>query len=358
MRRLLLQFGCPLLCLLFVSLFTPQLTGAQDSKPDNPNPPTTQDPSSVTAQENSDSGDVLTLFPHSETAPFWISGQANIILQWHPSFPAKYSGPNSFRSVAENATSKVYTLYLGYELTHTTEVFMDVESAGGRGLSSALGFAGVTNLDVVRNPELGPVPYLARAMVRQIIPLGDERVSAERGPFGLATSLPARRIELRIGKFGLVDFFDANSWGTDSHLQFLNWTVDNNGAWDYAADTRGYTDGAILEYDDHHWAVRFAEALMPKEANGIFLDADLARARANNLEVEYDGGFLRHRDGAIRFLSYINYADMGSYREAIDQFLAGRTSTPDVVSTRQQGRKKYGFGLNIEQDITSKFGLF
>src|SRR5690242_14243060 len=49
--------------------------------------------------------DPLTLFPHSDTARYWISGQANIILQWHGSFPAKYSGPNSLRSEPENATS-------------------------------------------------------------------------------------------------------------------------------------------------------------------------------------------------------------------------------------------------------------
>ena len=358
MRRLLVQFGCPLFCLLFVFLFASQIIRAQDSKPGNSNPPSTQDPASVTAQEDSDSGDVLTLFPHSETAPFWISGQANIILQWHPSFPAKYSGPNSFRSVAENATSKVYTLFLGYELTNTTEVFMDVESAGGRGLSSALGLAGFTNLDVVRNPELGPVPYLARAMVRQIIPLSDDRVSAERGPFGLATSLPARRLEFRIGKFSVVDFFDANSWGTDSHLQFLNWTVDNNGAYDYAANTRGYTDGAILEYDDHWFSARFGEALMPKVANGIHLDADLARARASNLELEARGSRLFHRAGVVRFLSYVNTANMGNYREAIADFLNGEGTVPDIVATRRQGRQKYGFGLNFEQELTSHIGAF
>ncbi len=34
----------------------------------------------------------VTLFPHSETARYWISGQDNIIFQWHPSFDAAYSG--------------------------------------------------------------------------------------------------------------------------------------------------------------------------------------------------------------------------------------------------------------------------
>src|ERR1700683_1875679 len=203
MRRLLVQFGCPLFCLLLVSFLAPQTACAQDSKPDNPNPPSTQDPASVTAQEKSDSGDTLTLFPHSDTAPFWISGQANVILQWHPSFPAKYSGPNSFRSQAENATSKVYTLYAGCELTHNTELFMDIESAGGRGLSAALGLAGFTNLDVVRNPNLGSVPYMARPQLHETIGFTDKLIESPRTPFSLATQVPERRLQFFVGKMSL-----------------------------------------------------------------------------------------------------------------------------------------------------------
>jgi high affinity Mn2+ porin len=226
-----------------------------------------------------ESSDDLTLFRHSETSRYWVSGQVNVILQWHTSFPAAYSGTNSLRSTAENATSKLYTLYLGYELTHTTEVFLDMESAEGHGISNALGLAGFTNLDVVRNPSLSYTPYVGRIMIRQIIPLSHDTVSAERDGLHLATRLPARRLEFRLGKFGAADFFDLNSWGSDSHLQFLNWTLDNDGAYDYAANTRGYTDGAILEFDDDWWSVRFGEMLMPKVANGIFLDADIARGR-------------------------------------------------------------------------------
>jgi hypothetical protein len=324
--------------------------------------PGTQPPSAPATPETKPAedppGDAVTMFPHSESSRWWISGQANIILQWHGSFPAKYSGANSLQSHAENATSKLYTLYLGYQLTPTTEVFLHMESAGGHGISDALGVAGFTNLDVVRNPDLSQDPYVARFMLRQIIPLGGERVTAERGPFGLATSLPARRIEFRLGKFSMVDFFDPNAWGSDSHLQFLNWTVDNNGTYDYAANTRGYTDGAILEYDDHWWTVRFAETLMPKIANGIHLDADIARARAENLETEFRGQLFPHRGGTLRLLGFLNHADMGGYRAAIDSFLAGKTPVPDIISTRRQGRHKYGFGLNFEQEITSQVGVF
>lgn len=163
MHRRFVQFAAEILCLAWcLGLAMPRPVRAQDD------PSGTKTENSTPAPDVSPQDDAeLTLFPHSESSRYWISGQANIILQWHPSFPAAYSGPNSLRATEENATSQVYTLYLGYEVTPTTEVFLDIESAGGRGVSNALGLAGFTNLDVVRNPSLGAIPYVARAMLRQ-----------------------------------------------------------------------------------------------------------------------------------------------------------------------------------------------
>jgi high affinity Mn2+ porin len=321
-----------------------------------PGPPQDVQPAAPSAAEPT-----LTIFPHSQTARYWISGQANVTLQGHLAFLAKYSGPNSLTAWAQSATTHVVTLYTGYELTHTTEVFFDLEDATGDGIGNANGLAGYSNLDSVRLVQgvaLSKAPYVARFMLRQIIPLDHDRVDADRDELHLATSVPARRIELRVGKFDLTDFFDANTWGSDSHLQFLNWTVDNNGAYDYAADTRGYTDGAMIAYEARAWTVRFAEAMMPKIANGQFLDADLARARAENLEFEVHGNLIAHRPGAVRLLSYLNHADMGNYEDATDDYLAGKTTTPDIIATRLQGRHKYGFGLNFEQAITPAVGVF
>ena len=380
MRRQPVKLGLHIYCLLMVCLVAGLPARAQDAAASQPQglarswaqdlapasqaqaKPTpdasAQTPESNPSPDDSTGGDLLTLFPHSNTSRYWISGQANFILQWHPAFAAAYSGKNSLRSNAENATSKLYTLYLGYQLTHDTEVFLDMESAGGHGISDALGVAGFTNLDVVRNPDLSQTPYLARFMLRQIIPLSSQRVETERGPFALVTSLPVRRLEFRIGKFSMVDFFDLNSYGSDSHLQFLNWTVDNNGAYDYAANTRGYTDSAMLEYDDHWFTARFAESLMPKVANGIYLDADIARGRAENLEFEARGNLFLHRAGVVRFLSYLNHADMGNYREAIENYEENPTAPPDITATRRQGRKKYGFGLNFEQHLFGPLSAF
>lgn len=261
---------------------------------------------------------------------------------------------------AEDAATRVFTLYLGYELTADTEVYVDVESSGGNGISNTLGLAGYTDLDAVRVGLPSQTPYVARAMIRQIIPLSRERVAEDREAtsFTLANTVPARRIELRAGKFSLADFFDTNTYASDSHLQFLNWAVDNNAAYDYAANTRGYTDGVVIEYDDRWFSARFGEALMPKVANGIHLDADVGRTRSENLELDFGGKAIRHRADALRILAYLNHANMGNYEQAINEFRQGETPTPEIVVTRRQGRHKYGFELNFEQELVSDVDAF
>jgi high affinity Mn2+ porin len=299
-----------------------------------------------------------TMFPHPETDRLWISGQANFISQWHPGFHSPYSGKNSLSAEAQDATSRVLTLFTGLRLTSTSELICDVQETGGNGLGQALGVAGFTNLDVVRNPSLSKAPYIARLMWHQIIPLSHETGPSDRTPFSLFSLLPERRIEIRFGKLSMADFLDLNSYGTDSNFQFMNWTADNNGAYDYAADTRGFTFAAMAEYHhNRHVIVRFAEALMPKVANGIHLDADLSRARAENVELELRGTLLHRQDGILRLLTFVNHANMGSYRTAIDNFLAGLTPTPEIIAHPLQTTVKYGFGVNFEQPLNDWFGV-
>ena len=294
------------------------------------------------------------MFPHAARGGWWLSGQLNLISQWHGRFRSPYEGDNSLRSAPEQALSRVWTIYAGLALPHHTEVLVDIESAGGRGLSDALGLAGFTNLDVVRNPTLGATPYLARAMIHTIVPLGAETIAATPGPLGFAARVPARRLELRAGKLGMADFFDVNAVGSDSHLQFTNWAIANSGAYDYAADTRGYTYAAIVEYASPSWSLRFGEALMPTVANGVEFEWNVSRARAENLELE-----LRPTARlAVRLLGYANHANMGSYDEANHAFRSGSGARPDIEAHRAQGRVKTGAGANLEYALPRFVRLF
>src|SRR5208283_3322362 len=310
---------------------------------------------------NHGADDEDTVFHHSQTSPFWLSAQANFIAQMHPSFHARYSGPNSFEHAEEQSVSRVETIYTGFQFNDSTELIMDAESCGWGGLSQGLGLAGYVNLDVVRNPQLSAEPYLARLWLRKVIRLSDENVQEERNPLSLLTTLPARRLEFIAGKMSLPDFFDINSVGSDSHMQFMNWTVDNNGAWDYAADTRGYTYAVVLQYYDHDFSARFAEALEPTVANGDTLEWNPQDAHAENYELEYDSHLIPKMFGAIRLLAYTNYANMGDYHYAIDQFENQTTKTlnvPNIADHRGTVALKYGFGLNMEQQLNEQIRVF
>ena len=108
--------------------------------------------------------DRASVYGHPSGSRIWLSGQLNLISQFHGAFSSPYEGPNSFRAAPEQALSRVWTLYTGVKVGSRMELLADIESAGGHGLSSALGLAGFTNLDVVRNPSLGRAPYAARAL--------------------------------------------------------------------------------------------------------------------------------------------------------------------------------------------------
>lgn len=305
---------------------------------------------------------MLTMFPHPEDARYWVSGQANIIFQGRLPFRSPYQGPNSFRNSAEYKTSLVGTLYTALRrnrsLRYNTDFIFDVESAAGRGLSQALGLAGFTNLDVVRNPSLGASPYIARYEIHQVFGLTSKTTPQETNMFSLAPNVPERRIEFRIGKMTLPDFFDVNSVGSDSHLQFMNWTVDNNGAWDYAADTRGYTVGGMAEYDDRTWSLRSGLFAMPVVANDLDMDWAFSRAHAQNGEFELRKSWIRQRKGVTRILFYANRAHMGVYREAVHAYLAGADPTPTITAHEHFGALKYGLGYNTEQELSANLHVF
>ncbi len=295
--------------------------------------------------------DPETMFPHFKDTRFWLSGQANFIFQTHPDFHADYSGVHSLSPNYEKATSRVMTLYTGVRLNNSTEILVDIEEAGGAALSEGFGLAGNTDLDIVRNPSLSKEPYLGRGIIHKVFALSKDKIENQRTYLSLFEELPRRRLEIRFGKFSMPDFFDINSVGSDTHYQFINWSVDNNGAWDYAADTRGYTVGLVADYEDRNWGFRFAEALMPKVANGIDLVWRPWQVHAENYEYELRHGVIPKKSGTVRLLAYTNHANMGIYRDAVTQFKEGLVLVPDITNHPWHVTLKYGFGANLEQNL-------
>ena len=314
-------------------------------------------------------GSDMDFLDHDKMGPFWLGAEANSIFQTNPSFASKYNGRNSFgvqprpqpqvpSAASEEPNSGFATIFLGYRPTETTELILDPEIAVGGGLSTALGIAGFTNLDVVRNPTLSHLPYIGRLEIHQLIPLSDDwEPNEDRGPISSFSSVPRHRLELRAGKMSTADVFDINPVASDSHMQFMNWTVDNTGAYDYAADTRGYTYGAVVEYQGPYLEARFGLMLMPKVANGLDLDWNLSKNRAENVELEIKYSRRPDWHGTLRLLGYVNHAAMGSYADAIAMSEASGL-TPDITASRENGRRKVGFGINEFQELGPLFRAF
>ena len=288
-----------------------------------------------------------------------LGGESTFIWQWLPSFRSPYEGVNSLSPKAQGRLSDTYTMFLGHRFGKSFDVYLNPEMARGGGIGDAVGLGGFTNGDVIRNPTLGQDPYIARAFVRWTSPLGTETDAVETGPNQIAGKRTKKRIMVTAGKLGTNDIFDTNAYANSTRTQFMNWTLINNGAYDYAADTRGYTEGAIVEWVNPAWTLRFGSLLMPKEANGIELDGHVKDSRGDQVELESHPKLRKGLpDSTVRYMAYRNFASMGDYRQAIAQAPVG--GVPDITATRQRGRIKYGFGLNIEQPIADdgETGLF
>ena len=320
-----------------------------------------------------DSPEPPTLAPHPSTTRYYIAGQANIIFQAHAPFHSPYAGhqqPSFGRG--EYKTSLLGTLYLGATNSSAPPAtrpnsIVNFESAGGRGISEALGLAGFTNLDVVRNPTLGSKPYLARYIQIHQVHRPLQRLHRRfrtHLPFSLATkALHQKDRPPASASMSLPDFLDINSIGTDSHLQFMNWTVDNNGAWDYAADTRGYTYGASRSstYDqDLVRPLRPCRSCPPSPTASTSTWNVRQRPSAKTYRVRAPpqsllGPLLSpDRKGVIRLLGWVNHANMGLYRNAINILRRPASPRAPIITAHApaSARYKYGIGLNFEQELT------
>jgi high affinity Mn2+ porin len=280
--------------------------------------------------------------------------QFTAVTQAHPSFDAPYSGTNSLSPSSEHETTVTSTLFLGTRLWKGAELYFNPEMTGGSGLSKTFGIAGFPNGEAFRVGSPEPHIFVARALIRQTFAVGSESEAVEEDANQLGGRRPLRRWTVTVGKFGITDIFDDNTYSHDPRTQFLNWADWATGSWDYAADTRGYTWGAAVEYTGAVWSARFAAAAVAKVANGLEFDKNLSHAYSLMAEGErrYEIG---GRPGKARLIFFDNRARMGNYRDAIE---LADGNAPDVTATRRPGRSKWGAAVNFEQSLGEGLGVF
>ena len=272
--------------------------------------------------------------------------------QGYPSFPAEYTGLNSLRPGGEVRDTISVDVTGGARLWRGGEFFADVLIWQGYGLSKTLGVAGFPNGEAYRVGKTYPDAYLCRAFLRETIGLGGEKEAADDAPSELRGTQDVRRLTFTLGHLSATDIFDNNAYAKDARSQFMNWTLITNGAWDYPADSLGYTNGAAAELNSRTWAGRLGMFQVSKVANGIRMDWNLAHAWSAVAEVERRYSPKGHA-GTLRLLAYDQRAHMGSYQETLNNPSLGE----DIFLTAAY-RYKYGFGINLEQEIRKNLGIF
>ena len=202
--------------------------------------------------------------------------QATYVWQTKGAFTAAYSGPNSLSASHEKSYSFTTTAAFGFRPWVGGEIYFDPEAAQGIPLSNLTGLGGFTNGEIARTAGPTLTCYRARLFLRQTWGLGGGTEAVESEANQLAGIVDKRRWVLTAGNFSVIDLFDANAYSHDPRTQFLNWSLMTYGAYDYAADSRGYSWGGALEYFDDGWAIRAGRFIQPKEPNQLALDSDTA----------------------------------------------------------------------------------
>ena len=294
------------------------------------------------------SGTLIDQFAYS------FHGQATSTTQYHGNFYSPYAGPNSFTSAHEVETSFTGTLFTGIRIASGTEIYFNPEVSAGTGLSGVLGLGDPPNGETPRVSSAEPAETVARLFLRQTFGFGGEQQDTPDGANQIGEKQDISRLVVTIGKYAANDTFDNNTYAHDPRSQFTNWGLWEDTAWDYPADTKGYTDGLTVELYQPNWTLRYGIFRPPANANGGQLDTDWRRAFDQVVEFE-QRYTLWSRPGAVRPMGFFNYAHMGDYRNAID---AAATGFPDVVATRSYAHPKYGFGVSAEQAVFGDVGLF
>jgi high affinity Mn2+ porin len=285
---------------------------------------------------------------------FNIHAQATVIMQGHDAFPSPYVGPNSLRRIEPLRTSVSSTLFLGLRMPWNSGAFyFDPEMTAGKGFSEVTGIAGFPNGEIAKVGSPDPTFNVGRLYYQQTVGfVGDtEHVDSDQNQ--LAGDRDISRLTLSLGKFAASDFFDNNTYSHDPRTQFFNWALMDNGAWDYPADSRGYTYGGVAELNQPSWTLRYGIFAEPTVANGGRIDDRFPKASAQAIELE-QRWTLHNEPGAVRWLGYLNLAHMGNYREAIDD---PGPDGPDVILTRTYSAK-YGYGVSFEQALAKDLALW
>ena len=304
------------------------------------------------AAETSGKVSVLPESEKGEQENWLLNGQSSFLTQAQPGFPARYSGQNSLLPSDHARETLTFDLYAGFRPWSGAEIYLNPEFFQGFGLGETRGIAAFTNGEAYKvGKKIGDV-FLPHLFLRQTFGFGGEQETLERGPLQMEGKVDVSRLTVTVGRLGVTDQFDTNTYAHDARGQFMNWALIDAGAFDYASDALGFTQGLTVDLNQKDWAVRVGSFMVPRVSNGVAFDGHLFDAWQEVLELEKHYSLASH-PGKIKLLGWVERADMGSY----SQTLANPALNLDITKTRRY-RLESGVVLNLEQELHKDLGGF
>jgi high affinity Mn2+ porin len=218
-------------------------------------------------------------------------------------------------------------------------------------LSNSTGVAAFPNNEAFRLGSTEPTFFVPRIFVRQTIGLSADSVPPDGDPLRFTEPLPRERLTITVGKFSVWDVFDDNRYAHDARTQFLNWAHVGAGAFDYAADARGWTYGAAAEWENGTWGVRAGAFQVARRVNGLFMDPGVTRAWQVIGQVDrfYEIG---GRPGAVRLIYGASRTRQSQWGELFRNGFETFDRNPSGY------RLKHNAALNLEQELADGLGVF
>ncbi|WP_084679222.1 carbohydrate porin [Methylocystis sp. ATCC 49242] len=304
-----------------------------------------------------------------ENAPefYSVHAQTTNVVQGYPRFRAAYDGPNSFPSGGKANFGSTTNIFLGLRLWEGGAVYLNPEIDQGYGLANSVGAASYVNGAVAKVGASAPYMRFQRYFLRQIIGLGggDRGHDPDQGSRSevlestqnqISGKVDRDRIIITLGKFAVGDVFDDNVYAHDPTTGFMNFAFNTMGAFDYAADSWGYTHGLAVEWKQNWWTARGGVFQLSTVPNGLEIEPELFRQYMAVAEFEgrYD---LFGQPGAIKFLGYGDNGNLSKMDDVVRYAYLTGEFPPRVDSFRKRA-VKMGGGINVKQQLAPNLGFF
>ena len=290
------------------------------------------------------------------TTPDWynVHGQSTFVYQYHPAFTAPFSGPHSLNPGGMGRETFDATLFAGIRPWQGVEFYVNPEIDQGFGLSNTLGVAGFPSGEAYKVGRRQPYYETQRAFGRFTIGLSGPEEKVDDGPNQIAGTRQANNLIITAGKLSATDIFDTNRYAHDPRGDFLNWSIVDSGAYDYAANAWGYTYGGAIEWNQNWWTLRVGYFTLSKVPNEVDLDPSFKQFE---LVTEFEERHtLFDHPGKVKLLFFNNRGRMANYNDAVR--LAQQTGTTPDVSLVRHYSSRPGAAINAEQGFTDDLGGF